>query len=116
MEIEIREAYGEWAVDMETPDQTQSIYFKSRQNALSFVKYLELADNVIELDKKELQAPMTNYDRIKAMNIDEMADALFAFKEECNKDCPIGKNRKYCYMLCDSASAIKEWLEQEVSE
>lgn len=58
----------------------------------------------------------TNYDRIKAMNIDEMADTLFAFKEECNKDCPIGKNRKYCYMLCDSASAIKEWLESEVSD
>ena len=59
---------------------------------------------------------MTNYDNIKAMSVEEMADALFAFKEECNKDCPIGKNRKYCYMLCDSASAIKEWLEQEVSE
>lgn len=115
MEIKIREV-NKWAVDIKTPDKIQIIYFKSRQNALSFVKYLELADNVIELDKKELQAPMTNYDRIKAMSVEEMADALFAFKKECNKDCPIGKNRKYCYMLCDSASAIKEWLEQEVSE
>ena len=115
MEIKIREVNREWAVDMETPDQIQSIYFKSRQNALSFVKYLELADNVIKLDKKELQAPMTNYDRIKAMSVEEMADALFAFKE-CNKDCPIGKNRKHCYMLCDSESAIKKWLEMEVSE
>ena len=58
---------------------------------------------------------MTNYDRIKAMSIEEMADALLAFKE-CNKNCPIGKNRKYCYMLCDSASVIKKWLESEVSE
>ena len=53
----------------------------------------------------------TNYDRIKAMSVEEMADALIAFKE-CNKDCPIGKNRKHCYMLCDSESAIKKWREQ----
>lgn len=58
---------------------------------------------------------VTQFNRIKAMSVEDMADALFAFKE-CNKDCPIGKNRKYCYMLCDSESAIKKWLESEVSE
>ena len=102
MEIEIREAYGEWAVDIKTPDKIQIIYFKSRQNALSFVKYLELADNVIELDKKELQAPMTNYDRIKAMSVEEMADFLMDW-----------------FMNCISGKApmnVKQWLESEVSE
>ena len=113
MEIKIREVNREWAVDLETPDKIQSIYFKSRQNALSFVKYLELADNVIKLDKKELQAPMTNYDRIKAMNIDEMAD-YFNGIFDCS-NCP---NDMF---LCESKGSvctkyIKQWLEQEVSE
>ena len=111
MEIKIREVNREWAVDIETPDKIQSIYFKSRQNALSFVKYLELADNVIELDKKELQAPMTNYDRIKAMNIDEMAE-YFNEIFDCS-NCP---NDMF---LCESKGSvctkyIKQWLEQEV--
>ena len=56
---------------------------------------------------------MTNYDRIKSMSVEKMADALFAFKE-CNKDCPMAKNRKYCFQICDNASAIKKWLESEV--
>ena len=86
MEIEIREAYGEWALDIEMPDKIQSIYFKSRQNALSFVKYLELADNVIELDKKELQAPMTNYDRIKAMSAEDMAEYICGILDINNYD------------------------------
>ena len=123
MEIEIREAYGEWAVDMETPDQTQSIYFKSRQNALSFVKYLELADNVIKLDKKELQAPMTNYDRIKTkianMSIDELSK-LLSNRDDCEKFCAYTKDGKCNSFNYDSNSncvdGIKQWLEQEVSE
>lgn len=58
---------------------------------------------------------MTNYDRIKAMSVEEMADALFAFKE-CNKNCPMAKTQKRCYMICAEASVIKKWLEQEVDE
>ena len=58
---------------------------------------------------------MTNYDKIKAMNAGEMADALFAFKE-CNRNCPMAKTQKHCYMICGEASTIKKWLEQEVSE
>ena len=113
MEIKIREVNGEWAVDIETPDKIQSIYFKSRQNALSFVKYLELADNVIKLDKKELQTPMTNYDRIKAMSVEEMAQLL------CNcSDC--GNGRCYGNDLCTqgdgACNGLVKWLEQEVSE
>ena len=113
MELKIREVNREWAVDMETPEQIQSIYFKSRQNALSFVKYLELADNVIELDEKELQTPMTNYDRIKAMSVEEMAQLL------CNcSDC--GNGRCYGNDLCTqgdgACNGLVKWLEQEVSE
>ena len=58
---------------------------------------------------------MTNYDRIKAMSVEEMADALFAFKE-CNRNCPMTKTQNRCYMICSEASVIKKWLEQEVSE
>lgn len=115
MEINIREVNREWAVDIETPDKIQSIYFKSRQNALSFVKYLELADNVIELDKKELQTPMTNYDRIRAMSVEEMAECSIPFFN-CPYDTP--------YVGCDMGKKFdddcikctKAWLEQEVSE
>lgn len=120
MEIKIREVNGEWAVDIETPDQIQSIYFKSRQNAFSFVKYLELADNVIELDKKELQATTTNYDRIKAMTVEEMAD-YFAYMFDCNL-CPEQQRLSDNPLLederCDNncMKHCKQWLEQEVSE
>lgn len=123
MEIKIREVNKEWAVDMETPDQIQSIYFKSRQNALSFVKYLELADNVIELDKKELQTPTTNYDRIKAkianMEVDEISKFL-SKSGNCEKYCAYTEDG-----LCNKfendgqggcVDGVKQWLEQEVSE
>ena len=70
---------------------------------------------VFAVTAKEGRRIVTNYDRIKSMSVEEMANALFAFKE-CNKDCPIVKHRKHCYMLCDSESAIKKWLEQEISE
>lgn len=122
MEIKIREFNGEWAVDLEMPDKIQCIYFKSRQNALSFVKYLELADNVIKLDKKELQTPMTNYDRIKAkianMSIDEISEFL-SKSRFCENFCSFTKNG-----ICNSHGSprivcnkgIKQWLESEVSE
>ena len=59
---------------------------------------------------------MTNYDRIKAMSVEEMADALFAFKECDRKNCPMAKNHNRCYMICEEASVIKKWLEQKVEE
>ena len=120
MKINIREVNREWAVDLETPDKIQSIYFKSRQNALSFVKYLELADNVIKLDKKELQTPMTNYDRIKAkianMTVDEISEFL-SKSRFCENFCAFTKNG-----ICNSHGSprtvcnkgIKQWLESEV--
>ena len=50
---------------------------------------------------------MTNYERIKAMSEEEMSDALFAFKE-CNRNCPIAKNQKRCYLICEEVSVIKK--------
>ena len=113
MEIKIREVNGEWAVDIETPDKIQSIYFKSRQNALSFVKYLEFADNVIELDKKELQTPITNYDRIKAMSVEEMAEficGIFDIQPDDSKFI----NGDLIPMYDENE--IRQWLQMEVSE
>ena len=112
MEIKIREVNREWAVDIETPDQTQSIYFKSRQNALSFVKYLELADNVIKLDKKELQAPMNNYDRIKAMNIEEMAEFICGIFDVQPDD---SKYINGDLIPMYDENEIRQWLQMEVS-
>ena len=56
---------------------------------------------------------ITNYDRIKAMNIDEMADYFNGIFDcfNCPKDA----------FLCESKGSvctkyIKQWLESEVSE
>ena len=56
---------------------------------------------------------MTNYDRIKAMSVEEMAD-YFNGIFDCS-NCP---NDMF---LCESEGSvctkyIKQWLEQEVSE
>ena len=56
---------------------------------------------------------MTNYDKIKAMNIDGLADYLNGIFDCSN--CPIDM------FLCESKGSvctkyIKQWLEQEVSE
>ena len=121
MKINIREVNREWAVDLETPDKIQSIYFKSRQNALSFVKYLELADNVIKLDKKELQTPMTNYDRIKAMSVEEMAKWLAIHID--NYKAPYDVKEIYRNAIDVTTGkgiiwieAFKQWLESEATE
>ena len=120
MKINIREVNREWAVDLETPDKIQSIYFKSRQNALSFVKYLELADNVIKLDKKELQAPMTNYDRIKAISVEEMAVYFFKFLQcdNCVAEDFFNKinSRDDDLVMMSCSQRFKQWLESEVSK
>lgn len=112
MEIKIREV-NKWAVDIKTPDKIQIIYFKSRQNALSFVKYLELADNVIELDKKELQTPTTNYNCIKAMSVEEMAEficGIFDIQPDDSKFI----NGDVIPMYDENE--IWQWLKSEVSE
>ena len=50
------------------------------------------------------------------MSVEEMADALFAFKECDRNNCPMAKNHNRCYMICEEAPVIKKWLEQEVEK
>ena len=66
---------------------------------------------------------MTNYDRIKAMSVEEMAAATlskFPYGEGCEKFCACTKNG-YCNKFADDdqgdcVDGVKQWLESEVSE
>lgn len=53
---------------------------------------------------------MTNYDRIKLMSVDEMADLLY------NEDIPCSFCMLYdeCECTDDCKETIKQWLLQEV--
>ena len=120
---EIREAYGEWALDIEMPDRIQVIYFASRQNALQVMHYLQLVDNIIKLDEKKLQTPMTNYDNIKAMSVEELADVLYDTNDKiCFENCSASTGNKFSCPLGDNLNiseckkCMKKWLESEVSE
>lgn len=119
----IREAYGEWALDIEMPERIQVIYFASRQNALQVMHYLQLVDNIIKLDEKKLQTPMTNYDNIKAMSVEELADVLYDANDKiCFENCSASTGNKFSCPLGDNLNisdckkCIKKWLESEVSE
>lgn len=73
-------------------------------------------------ERKTVQT-MTNYDRIKAMSVEEMAAATlskFPYGEGCEKFCAYTKNG-YCNKFADDGQGdcvdgIKQWLESEVSE
>ena len=59
---------------------------------------------------------MTNYDRIKAMNVEEMAETIKNAVEDCEKHCAFTKNGK-CNSFGDvdvCAKGIELWLESEV--
>lgn len=51
---------------------------------------------------------MTNYDRIKAMSVEEMSDLLDSFRQ-CSNCRRNGNN-------CFPTFCTEEWLKQEVSE
>lgn len=58
---------------------------------------------------------MTQYERIKNMNVDEMAEFIHELITICNttecEDC------KYCdTSICMSCKMTKEWLESEVQK
>ncbi|MGN1138292.1 MAG: hypothetical protein ACI4RM_02505 [Ruminococcus sp.] len=60
---------------------------------------------------------MTNFEKIKQMNIDEMAEQLF-FILDCD-DCPIEKYKGYSDQNCNNGTckgALKKWLESEAEE
>lgn len=61
---------------------------------------------------------MTNYERIKNMSVEEMAEAFektgrnkiqIACKICCNNNCKVGNKRK-------CIAKIKQWLESEIQE
>lgn len=56
---------------------------------------------------------MNNFNKIKAMNIDEIAEFIMC-QNMCfkcvNKELPICKEKQNC------KSGIKQWLEQEIEE
>lgn len=51
---------------------------------------------------------MNNFEKIKAMNIDEMAKIL---SSDCANRCPKYFQFKKCYGNCQEN--VKQWLEQE---
>lgn len=58
---------------------------------------------------------MTNYERIKAMSVEEMADFLGTRQLSCMKICKrvdTCNQYNFCYPSC--CEGIKEWLESEV--
>ena len=65
-------------------------------------------------NQQVIHAPLTNADRIRAMNDDELATMLFDYKE-CNKNC-IMSSGKHCYEICEEESVILKWLQQPAEE
>lgn len=66
---------------------------------------------------------MTNYDRIKAMTVEEMADVLYdAIDKICFENCSASTENKFLCPLGDNLNisdcktCIEKWLESEVSE
>ena len=59
----------------------------------------------------------TNYDRIRNMSIEEMADFMYEINENCEKFCAFTKNGKCNSFNGDKQDCligIKIWLESEV--
>lgn len=57
---------------------------------------------------------MTNYERIKNMSVEEMADFLMGFKE-C-RHCQVGRYKKDCWQICEYKETLEQWLESEVDK
>jgi hypothetical protein len=58
----------------------------------------------------EQKRDMTNYERIKAMSVEEMAEILYD-KINC-EDCPVRKQGK-CDSVCECFERMTAWLESE---
>lgn len=54
---------------------------------------------------------MNNYDKIKQMSVDEMAEVL---STDCSFRCPMYEKHKKCYGNCQEN--IKQWLLLESEE
>ena len=53
---------------------------------------------------------MTNADRIRKMNDEELASMLKDYKD-CSKNCIIS-NGKHCCQICEEESVLLKWLKQ----
>jgi hypothetical protein len=69
-----------------------------------------LADAIkaYESNKCPYKKMQTNYDRIRAMSVDETAVFLTDFKDCCN--CIIGRGKHNCHKICDSVKSLTDWL------
>ena len=55
---------------------------------------------------------MSNFDRIKAMNIDELAEFISQFADDC-KFCICDLNDEKCKTFKFCSDGIKKWLESD---
>lgn len=60
-----------------------------------------------------IDRPMTNYERIKNMSVEEMAKEL---SNICKKAKTTQKGRQYLCINSECKRCIKQWLETEVEE
>lgn len=63
-----------------------------------------------------IDRPMTNYERIKNMSVEEMAKFITIIKENCTKDTllSLGMNEKVFNTLIKGVEVeTKQWLESE---
>lgn len=76
--------------------------------------FIDMRGQFHEHKEEPFMPPMTNADRIRAMNDEELAGMLWNFKE-CGKRC-IMSNGKHCYQICEEESVILKWLQQPAEE
>ena len=85
------------------------LYYKSKEKCGECGRLSNVMDN------KPMFTPNTNYNCIKSMSVEEMAEFIERMTEhlEICTHCP-------AYKMCDThikcGENIKQWLEQEVSE
>lgn len=89
---------------------------------LFFAKIL-VSDNVVQYITEKEGNNMTNYDRIKAMSVEEMAEILLDVRENHFTYCNYCSHQSYYAPHCSSTDfetdcryAVKEWLNSEVEE
>ena len=68
------------------------------------------------MDNNPMFTPNTNYDRIKLMSVDEMADKIYLSKCNCCKLLDEAKIPHPWHCTTSCRKYIKQWLLQEVSE
>ncbi len=98
-----------WTYETDIPHETFDIYDSDADNEL-FCKGI-----VFELpDYEKPLSNLTNFEKIKAMNTDELAAFLLKVNCAYSEDCMVGiGDCKYPYEDCGCRLCFKEWLESE---